>query len=66
MKHYFVGRQKELASLNRLLEKSTSNLVVTRGRRRIGKSQLTKAFAKKHTLLSFAGLAPTPTTSAQS
>ena len=36
----FIGRERELASLALLLEKSTSSIVACRGRRRIGKSTL--------------------------
>lgn len=62
----FVGRKKELQELGLLLNKKSSSLIVIRGRRRIGKSQLAKQFAKRHRFLSFAGLAPTKLTTAQS
>ncbi len=57
----FIGREKELEKLQALRLKSTPNLVVVKGRRRIGKSRLITEFASKypkHTLWSFAGLAP--------
>lgn len=62
----FLGRTKELADLKRFLNKKSSSLLVVRGRRRIGKSRLVEEFAKGHKFLSFAGLAPTKLTSAQS
>jgi AAA+ ATPase superfamily predicted ATPase len=66
MKHIaFIGRQQQLEKLKRLLRKKTSNLVVIRGRRRIGKSRLVEEFAKKMTFLSFSGLAPSVGTTAQ-
>ena len=46
----FIGRERELASLALLLEKSTSSIVACRGRRRIGKSTLIKEFAKQNDL----------------
>jgi hypothetical protein len=56
----FIGREFELETLNRFLNKSTSSLIVIKGRRRIGKSRLVKEFAKRNRikLLSFEGLAP--------
>ncbi len=62
----FVGREKELDSLNILLEKKVASLVVIKGRRRIGKSRLIKEFAKRKKLLIFTGLPPTKDTTAQS
>lgn len=41
----FIGRKKELESLNGLLRKKSSSLVVIRGRRRIGKSRLAEEYA---------------------
>ena len=55
-KPYFVGRAKELSSLNRLKSKKSSSLVVIRGRRRIGKSRLVDEFAKDCRFLRFSGL----------
>jgi AAA+ ATPase superfamily predicted ATPase len=62
----FVGRKQELQELNLLLNKKSASMVVLRGRRRIGKSQLAKQFAKGHRFLSFSGLAATKKTTAQS
>ncbi|NGX31372.1 MAG: hypothetical protein K940chlam8_00739 [Chlamydiae bacterium] len=61
----FVGRQKLLEKLRRLLRKKTASLVVIRGRRRIGKSRLVEEFAKTHTFYTFTGLAPTEKITAQ-
>jgi AAA+ ATPase superfamily predicted ATPase len=63
----FIGRKSELKSLYDLAQKKTSSLVVLRGRRRIGKSRLAKEFATKAVkckFVSFVGLAPTATTTA--
>ena len=62
----FTGREAELATLQRFLRKKTATLLVIKGRRRIGKSRLVEEFAKKLTFYSFAGLAPTDQTTAQS
>ncbi len=62
----FIGRAKELATLKRFLDKKTASLLVIRGRRRIGKSRLIEEFARGSTFYSFAGLAPTKKTTAQS
>ena len=40
----FIGRKKELESLNLLLKKKSASIVVIRGRRRVGKSRLIKEF----------------------
>jgi len=42
----FVGRKRELRLLSDLWEKKVANLVVIKGRRRIGKSRLVDEFAK--------------------
>ena len=62
----FVGRKIELEKLKGFFQKKTASLIVIRGRRRIGKSRLVEEFAKNFTFYSFAGLAPTPKTTAQS
>ncbi|MEI8321212.1 MAG: ATP-binding protein [Alphaproteobacteria bacterium] len=62
----FIGRTEYLKKLDKLLEKSSSSLVVVTGRRRIGKSRLIKEFGKNHRLLSFEGIAPHPRTTRQS
>lgn len=41
----FIGRKKELESLKGLFRKTSSSLVVIRGRRRIGKSRLAEEYA---------------------
>lgn len=41
----FIGRKKELEALKGLLRKTSSSLVMIRGRRRIGKSRLAEEFA---------------------
>lgn len=62
----FIGRKNELSALKRFLRKKTASLIVVNGRRRIGKSRLIEEFAKGSTFYSFAGLAPTDKTTAQS
>lgn len=65
----FVGRTQELARLNALYRKKTPNLVVVKGRRRVGKSRLINFFAstnKTGKLWDFAGLAPQDGIDAQS
>ena len=62
----FIGRETELEQLGQFLNKRTASLIVIRGRRRIGKSRLVEEFAKGTTFYSFAGLAPTKETTAQS
>lgn len=62
----FFGRKKELAALNAILNRKIANLVVVKGRRRIGKSRLIEEFAKGHRFYQFTGLPPTPSTTAQS
>lgn len=42
----FIGRKKELEQLKRLLNKNISQLIVIKGRRRIGKSRLLSEFGK--------------------
>jgi AAA+ ATPase superfamily predicted ATPase len=61
----FIGRTRELRLLNDLSTKKVANLVVIRGRRRIGKSRLIREFAQGKLFYSFVGLAPTPETTAQ-
>lgn len=62
----FIGRDHELADLQRFLKKKTASLLVVRGRRRVGKSRLIEEFAKPHRFVSFIGLAPTDRTSRES
>jgi uncharacterized protein len=57
----FIGRKNELERLQVLHSKQTPNLIVVKGRRRVGKSRLIAEFASKNPnnrLLDFAGLAP--------
>ncbi len=62
----FIGRDNELSRLKKFLSKKTASMIVVRGRRRIGKSRLIEELAKGTTFYSFAGLAPTKETTAQS
>lgn len=56
----FIGRQKELEDLRGLLQLNTASLAIIKGRRRVGKSRLTRQFAKDFTYsYTFVGLAPT-------
>lgn len=64
-KSVFIGRQHELKALRSLLKKTTASLIVIKGRRRIGKSQLAKEFGKKYRFLVFSGLSPESNTTAQ-
>lgn len=64
----FIGRKGEIERLKALHKKKTTNLVVLKGRRRIGKSRLIGEFAQlsdSDTFWSFAGLAPVDGISAQ-
>lgn len=61
----FIGRERELSDLNRLLEKKTASMVVIKGRRRVGKSRLIQEFVKKRRHILLRGLAPRPETTAQ-
>lgn len=66
MEKKFIGRKDELNSLKLLRKKKSASLVVIRGRRRIGKSQLAEEFGKTGRFLRFSGLPPTPETTADS
>ena len=61
----FVGRANELAKLKQLSDNMTTNLVIIRGRRRIGKSRLITEFAQSYTFYEFEGLMPRPGMTAQ-
>jgi AAA+ ATPase superfamily predicted ATPase len=64
----FIGRKVELERLGALYKKKAPNLVVVKGRRRIGKSRLIEEFARtsnNQRFWSFAGLAPEDGISAQ-
>lgn len=54
----FVGRKKEMESLELILKKNSASLVVIRGRRRIGKSRLIKEFVSNKKSWVFSGLPP--------
>ena len=56
----FIGRKKELNSLELLLKKKSASLVVIRGRRRVGKSRLIKEFVSDKNNWTFSGLPPVP------
>ncbi len=56
----FIGRKKELESLELLLKKRAASLVVIRGRRRVGKSRLIKEFVSDKKSWVFSGLPPIP------
>lgn len=56
----FIGRKKEIESLELLLKKKSASLVVIRGRRRVGKSRLIKEFVSDKTSWIFSGLPPVP------
>lgn len=43
----FIGREAEMARLKGLLSTRSANLIVVRGRRRIGKSRLLAEFGKE-------------------
>ena len=65
----FIGRKTELRKLHDLRvsfrQKGLVNLVVIKGRRRIGKSRLAEEFAKGQKFLLFTGIAPTEKVTAQ-
>lgn len=56
----FIGRKKELESLELLLKKKSSSMVVIRGRRRVGKSRLIKEFVSNKKSWVFSGIPPVP------
>ena len=56
----FIGRRKEIESLELLLKKMSASLVVIRGRRRVGKSRLIKEFVSDKKSWIFTGLPPVP------
>lgn len=62
----FVGRAEELALLEVTSERKVANLVVLRGRRRIGKSRLAEKFGEQYPkTYILTGLAPNAETTAQ-
>lgn len=58
MNKNFIGRKKELQTLTNLTRKNTANLVVIKGRRRIGKSRLAEEFGKNYKFISISGNPP--------
>lgn len=61
----FYGRESELNALKKCQNLSSAQLVVVKGRRRIGKSSLINEFAKSQNYYQFTGLAPTKQMNAQ-
>ena len=61
----FVGRQRELQLIRSLEQKSSSSLVVIKGRRRAGKSRLIEEYAAGKKSFYFTGLPRTTKVSAQ-
>src|SRR3990167_6678216 len=61
----FIGRERELNTLQQLTHLQGPKLVVIKGRRRIGKSRLVEEFAKDKIFISFTGLPPTDGITAQ-
>ena len=61
----FIGRERELRQLHDLFSRKTANLVVVKGRRRIGKSRLIEEFAKDVKFFAFSGLPPMEEITAQ-
>lgn len=62
----FIGREAEMARLKGLLSTRSANLIVVRGRRRIGKSRLLAEFGKEIKSYFFSGNPPAPKTTAAS
>jgi hypothetical protein len=60
----FIGRKDILDRLKQL-PSHKSNMIVVRGRRRIGKSRLIQEYAKKKRFLEFSGIPPTSSTTVQ-
>jgi AAA+ ATPase superfamily predicted ATPase len=60
----FVGRKKELKLLEQL-SKTKANLVVIKGRRRIGKSRFVEEFARDKEFVRFSGIPPEDGVTAQ-
>lgn len=62
----FIGRQSELAELQRQAQKNIASLIIIKGRRRIGKSRLIEEFCKNYKSYSFVGLPPNDKTTKES
>lgn len=54
----FIGREAEMGRLKGLLSTRSANLIVVRGRRRIGKSRLLAEFGKEIKSLFFSVIHP--------
>lgn len=55
----FIGREKELSTLKHLFNIQVANLIIIKGRRRIGKSRLLEEFSKDFPVVyTFSGLPP--------
>ena len=61
---HFISRNKEIRCLEHL-SKTKANLVVIKGRRRIGKSRFVEEFAKNKKFIRFSGIPPEDTITAQ-
>lgn len=62
----FVGREEELETLKRLINRGSAKFVTIKGRRRIGKSRLIEEFSKSfEKKFLFTGIPPTPGVTAQ-
>lgn len=65
MSQFFIGRALELARLHDISKLAKPSMVVITGRRRIGKSRLVHEFARSQAFLSFSGIAPASSSTAQ-
>ena len=61
----FVGRKTELKELNALWASQNAQLVILKGRRRIGKSRLIEEFGRQAIFYVFSGVPPSAGTTAQ-
>ena len=61
---HFIGRKKEIKYLEQL-PKTKANLVVIKGRRRIGKGRFVEEFAKNKKFIRFSGIPPEDAITAQ-
>ena len=62
---HFVGRKRELGQVKALDNTPLPKLVVIKGRRRVGKSQLVEEFSKGKIFINFTGLPPLDAVGAQ-
>lgn len=61
----FIGRESQLADLERYFNKPTANFIVMTGRRRVGKSRLIREFCKNIKTYMFSGLPPSKSIDSQ-